>query len=667
MIMIETNSHVRIDMIRFEDLTFSEKLRLLTGQDCWRTDELDGKLPALFMSDGPGGLRRQTDVGRCGGCEVTMRATAYPCPVAVADSWSEEIAFEVGHSIAQDCAELGVDLLLAPGCNIKRTPVCGRNFEYFSEDPLLAGRMAKAYVEGVRAGGVGVSVKHFCANNREFARLVQSSEVDARALHEIYLEPFRIAVGGDPDTVMCSYNRVNGVYASENGKLLTDILRGELGFKGAVISDWGAVHERARSLKAGLDIEMPFRKESYGELLAAYERGEISEEEIDACARRVYDLICSLTEKRAARKKHADGGEAHKIALKAAQEGIVLLKNDGILPLKKESVAVIGDFAATPAHCGGGSAHVLTTYQMRPLHEELRERTHAKTEYAPGVSPHFVQELSEPDALMLAYRSDVAVIAVGNEPAEESEGMDRNDIRLRAPLEKLILDVAAVNPNTVVILETGSAVDVTPWEHAVKGILFAGYAGEAVNEALADILTGAVCPSGKLAETFPLSLEESACGSERGNGFVERYREGIFVGYRYYDAYDRAVRYPFGFGLSYAKFEYSSLTLERKGDKWAVGYTVKNISDAAGAEVSQVYVRDPFSYVSRPVRELKGFCKSFLKAGEEKRVEVLLDRSAFSYWSETYDGWYLEGGDFEIEVGASDRDIRLKGKITIDG
>lgn len=648
-----------------KDLNLDEKLILLCGKEhSMSLETLDGKLPSITMSDGPHGLRtfRKDENGK----SKAVPATAMPSLTVIANSWNKEAAKTDGGVLGDECIDNGIDLLLAPGVNIKRSLLCGRNFEYFSEDPYLAGTMAKSYIEGVQGRGVGVSLKHFCLNNLETERAMQSSECDERTMREIYVKPFEIALQAKPWTVMASYNPVNGVYACENPKLLTKLLREELGFKGVVVSDWNAVHSAYKSLRAGLDLRMPYDKNNYNDLKSAYEKGYITDRQIDDAVDRIIELlqknntfekkVCTLSESR------------HEYAVKIAEEGLVLLKNQGnILPLKggkQEKIAVIGYLAAKPAIGGGGSSAVPTEYDIPSLSDALRCRCESEIGYEVGVN-----ELSfsnAKDAYSLAFGADAVIIVVGEGADKFYEGGDRDTIRLRAEQEKFILETAKYNDNVIAVIESGDAVDVSAFESAVKAIIFAGYAGEGVNEALADIILGKTCPSGKLSQTFPTSLESSYMKDCIGDGVAVFYSEGVFVGYRYYDKYDIPVRYEFGFGLSYAKFKYSDLRVVKTGDTdFTVSYTISNVSSVDGKEVSQVYVRDVVALVARPLRELKGYSKDLIKAGESKRIEIKLDFGSFAYYSTVYDKWLVENGVFEIEVGASSRDIRLKQSVKI--
>ena len=647
-------------------LTLEEKLYLLTGKDSWRLETANGKLPEVFLSDGPHGLRMHEI--KDGVTGPVMPATAMPNLSLLANTWDEELAYLAGATIADDCIEKGADVLLAPGVNIKRTPLCGRNFEYLSEDPYLAGILAKAYINGVQDKGVGTSLKHFCANNREYGRLSQSSEIDERTLNEIYLRPFEIALEAKPWTVMCAYNPINGIYASEHKKLLTDTLRGKLGFDGLIVSDWGAVHNAAKALKAGIDLRMPFHPNAFSDLKTAYDAGILTDKEIDERVEKILALIEKT--QNGSKKVERTKEERHQNAVKIAREGMVLLKNeDGILPLHGEKLLVAGPFAKTPALGGGGSALARTDRSIAPLADELAARLGDQVQvlsdgmyFTEGARVDYMK-----NGLQAAYRADTVLLCVGTGKTAESEGYDRFSLRLAPIQEDLILNTARVNPNVVVLLHAAGAVDMTPWIDHVKAVLVVGFAGEGSHEATADILCGIASPCGKLSETYPLSLGDTPTGEERGNAFSERYSEGVFVGYRWFDAQNKDVLFPFGYGLSYADFAYSDLALEKKSETdYTVSFTVTNTSHVDAKEIAEVYVRDVFSMVERPEKELKAFAKVALAAGESKRVSVTLDARAFAYYNTSLDEWYVENGDFEILVGASSRDIRLNARLEIN-
>lgn len=664
-------------------LSLEEKFALLTGKDSWRTVPVERLgIPEVVMADGPHGLRKV--VKDAAGVETTLQAVCFPTSAAISATWNPELARQIGKALGEECGAMGVDILLGPGTNIKRTPLCGRNFEYYSEDPFLAGELAAAYIDGVQSQGVGTSLKHFATNNQEFDRFQISSEVDERALREIYLKPFEIAVKkSQPWTVMCAYNRLNGIYCSENRFLLHDVLRKEWGFKGVVVSDWGAVHNRAKALKAGLELEMPFAPASMENLRHAYEHGLISDAEIDGALERLLTIVFRAVAAREQRTKEYSLERHHSLAKTAALEAITLLKNeDGLLPIRRERaqrIVIIGEFAEKPAFEGGGSSYVNPGLIDSPL-EQIKalagEAIHI--DYFPVLSvaaPH-VNQLNH--AMAAARKADLAIVFVGNRNGSEfrgrdgieSEGYDRNYLTLSPEMELVIEDIAGQNPNTVVVVEAGSAVDMSAWLHRVKAVLFAWYTGEAGGSALAEILFGLENPSGKIAETFPLRLEDTpAYGSYPGNGFVSRYAEGVMVGYRYYDSYHREVLFPFGFGLSYTTFGYSDLRIvpasASVNDPVIVSCKVQNTGQLKGKETVQLYIRDTASKVLRPDKELKAFTKVELLPGEQKEIRFELNRDAFAYFNTSLNQWHVEEGEFEILIGASSRDIRLSGRVYI--
>ena len=643
---------------RINDLTVEEKLRLLTGKDMWHTYGANGKLKELFMCDGPCGVRTLYADG-------TEKGVSFPSSCNMGNSWSEEALRLEGELIADDCIMKGTDVLLAPGVNIKRTPLNGRNFEFFSEDPYLSGMLGKAFVEGVQSRGVGACVKHYCANNREYDRTRQTSEVDERTLREIYWPAFEYTLQAQPWTAMCSYNPVNGVYPSESKWLLKEVLRDEFGFDGLIVSDWWAVHSPYRAVKAGLDLAMPFVESAYDSLKTAYEKGLLSMEEIDACVENLLRLIDKTQTEKTVRYTRE---EKHALAVEIAKEGMVLLKNEGVLPFRKGKVLVCGKFADEPPYGGGGSSCVETDFKQTGLCDLLNGRTEAT--FIRGGKQSWHIEYTPPktkDDYMRAYDSDAVLVCIGHGGLIEKEGIDRTDIRLSPEQEQFILRLCDYNDNVVVAVYAGSAVDMSAWIDRVQGVVFCGFAGEGTNEALASLLVGESSFSGKLAETFPLCIEDTYTGRETGDGFCERYDDGVFVGYRYYDKRKKEVLFPFGHGLSYAQFEYSDLQIEQKGETdYEVSYTVKNTSSVAGKEVSQVYVRDVFCMVQRPIKELKAFAKTQLQAGESKRVFHTLDARAFAYYNTALKKWHVENGVFEVHIGASSRDIRLSGKVHIE-
>lgn len=654
--------------ISANDLTAEEKLRLICGQDCWHTVSLGGKLPQIMVSDGPTGLR--TEQTGEDGKTFTIPAVVYPSIQLLANTWSTECARVMGACLADDCLERNVDILLAPGVNIKRHPLNGRNFEYFSEDPVLAGQMAKAYIEGVQGGGVGVCLKHFCCNNLEYDRLHQSSDVDERPLHEIYYAPFAIACEAKPVSVMCSYNRVNGTYASEY-KQGFDYLRNACGFDGAIFSDWDAVRDRASAARAGLDLEMPFNQGNYEKLCADYRAGKLPDTALDACAQRVIDLVCRCKEMRKDARVRTSEAERATEARQIAAEGMVLLKNDGTLPLERGSAVMVGGCYAKPDTPdmirGGGSACVVRkdTFDLpaRLAERGFSVRYEGAFRYD-GVNSN-VQNART--ALEYAAESDVAIVCVGTGMPYEYEAGDRKTMRLQEVQERAIAEIAAQCERTVVVIFAGAAVEMSAWADKVQAIVFAGFPGAGGDEALADLLTGEIDPSGKLSETFPRALEDVPAARAFRCAGVTRYAEGLGVGYRYFDTYDVPVQFPFGYGLHYASYAYADLTYAPKGDGLEISYVVRNTSGRDGKEISQVYVRERAPLVYRPKKELKAFAKTFVCAGKSKTVTHFLDKSAFAHWSVSQNEWEVTDGIYEILVGASSADIRLRAKIRIRG
>ncbi len=656
-------------MISVKDLTLEEKITLLCGRDHWHLDTLSGKLPEFTVADGPMGLRHQQIVERDGKpVRVTINdTTAMPATATLASSWDPELAKEVGAAIADECIIHGMDVLLAPGVNIKRSPLCGRNFEYYSEDPYLAGTMARSYIMGVQSKGIGTSLKHFAANNSENDRHHQTSELDERTLREIYTPAFEIALEAEPWTVMCSYNPVNGIYASENPYLLTTLLRDKFGFEGVVVSDWCAVKESARAVKAGLDLEMPFRPEAYEEILAAYKAGYLTEAEIDRAAERILKMIEKVALTKDKRVVSTTPESRHATAVRCVEEGAVLLKNEGnILPLKSGRILVAGFGKRGVPSGGGGSSRIVSEYKQPKLSEALAALLGEGAEVIEDAALYLAnKQVGATATLNAAYSADTVVFSIANDDIVEAESWNRKDIRLPREAENALVELTRVNDNVVVVLHTGSAVDVSRFADKVKAILYVGFGGEGATEATARLLTGAVNPSGKLAETFPTSLADTPTAAIRTDAFTDRYEEGVFVGYRYYEKWEKAVAFPFGHGLSYTAFEYSDLTITRADDGAVIEFTVTNTGDVEGKEIAEVYVRDVFSAVSRPVKELKGYEKVSLMPKESKRVSISLPKRAFSYYNTVLGEWYLEDGAFEIHVGASSADIRLVGKIDI--
>ena len=645
--------------------SINEKIIAVTGRDNWSTAEVCG-LPSLRVSDGPHGLRFVTE--EKDGEQIAAESVCYPTLSALGNSFDESLVYTVGQAIAEDCIKHDVAIILGPGVNLKRTPLCGRNFEYFSEDGVLAGKLAAAYIEGVQSKGVGTSLKHFAANNREYDRFFQSSEMDERTLRETYCRAFEIALKAKPWTVMCSYNPVNGVYASENKHLLNDILRKEFGFDGVVVSDWGAVKHRAKSLKAGIDLAMPYSAD-YGKQLADwYEKGLIDEGDLDRSVGRLRELAEKYRSAVSRRRVTMTEEQKHELAVRATEESAVLLKNDDdILPVcKDKKIAVIGGFAENPEFQGGGSSRVNAKVSQSLC--DCLKNLGFNVDFALGymIRYNILTPFGIRYAVETAAKNDCAVVCVGNTWLTEKEETDRFSLKLNSAAEDLILDVAQVNPNVIVVIYAGSAVDVSAFEGKVKAILYMGYCGEGANEAAADLISGRVSPCGKLAETFPKSLEDTATADRRGNGYSERYPEGVLVGYKYYEYSGIAPAYPFGYGLSYTAFQYGDLNVKKLGETdYYVSFSVKNVGRHVASEIVQVYIADDASMVTRPRKELVAFGKKRLEVGETCTFGFNLTERDFAYFSPVLNEFYVENGTFTILIGASSADIRLQEKVEI--
>ena len=668
-----------------KNLTLDEKIELLTGMDAWNIHKID-KLDKFHMADGPCGLRMETEevdnsetsVGDLAESATyvkkkTVPAVAFASPSVLANSWNKEIVKKSASAMADECIENNVDMLLAPGINIKRDPRCGRNFEYFSEDPFLAGTLAKEYIDGLQEKGVGSSLKHYCANNSEYNRQALNVVVDKRTLMEIYTRNFYHAIKANPTTVMCSYNKINGYWASEN-KENNDILYNKLGFKGAIISDWGAVHNKIPSVKSGLALQMPFREGAFEEVKKALENGELTEEEIDLCAGRTVDLINRVQEMKDLRKVTTDKNARFNIAEEGALEGIVLLKNDGVLPMKKGAkIGFAGSF--TPEmYTGGGSARVKTPNMPIGLIDAIKEvdgdaecikamNICVPTWHGNWYFPWHEQE----DIIKLFDGVDYAIVQVGTSHEVESEGFDRDTIRL-TPCEEAHIRFVGDNfkGKTIVVIYAGSAIDCSSWIDRVDAVVYVGFAGEKETTAAAKILLGDVCPSGKLAETFPVKLEDISCLNTYNDYMTEDYyTDGIYVGYRHYDKKKIKPRFEFGYGLSYAKFNYSNLSLKDVGDGIEVTYFIENVSDVDGKEISQIYMKSPAKVTDRPKKELIGYDKRLVKSGERVKVTVKVYKDDMKYFDTDIGDFAFESGKYVIMIGASSRDIRLKKKITL--
>jgi beta-glucosidase len=661
-------------------LTLEEKASLCLGSDFWHTAPVPRLgIPQITMSDGPHGLRKQPGRGDHVGISGSVPATCFPTACALGSSWDPDLVRRVGEALGREARAQDVAVVLGPGINIKRSPLCGRNFEYFSEDPLLSGVLGAAMIQGIQSQGVGASLKHYAANNQETDRLRISADVDERTLREIYLAGFEHAVtAAQPWTVMCSYNKINGVYASENPWLLTEVLRGEWGFDGLVVSDWGAVNDRVAALAAGLDLEMPPNLGvSDTALVAAVRAGLLGEPVLDAAVARVLRLVERATTAQPA--SPVDTDEHYALARDAASQCAVLLKNDdGILPLRPadgDTVAVIGEFARTPRFQGAGSSQVNPTRVDIPI-DELRALVPDGAEVAFaagfGIGASDRDEQLADEAVALAGRATTVVVFLGLPAAEESEGFDRTHMDLPVNQTTLLARLAEVNANLIVVLANGSAVRLSDWATYAKAVLECWLSGQAAGGAVADLLLGTANPCGRLAETLPIRLEDnpSYLNFPGEDGHV-RYGEGIFVGYRGYDALAREVSYPFGHGLSYTSFGYDGITARISGSAdtgdlaITVACHVTNTGDRRGKEVVQLYVSDPEAAVARPLRELRAFTKVDLEPGDAATVEFTLAARDLSYWSPSARRWVLEGGRFELAVGASARDLRLSTTLDI--
>ncbi len=654
-----------------KQMTLEEKAALCTGANNWATVPLDRLgVPVFTMSDGPHGLRHVADPDLL--ASQPFPATCFPTASTLGSTWNNELVNAVGQAIAEECITQGVDVILGPGVNMKRTPLCGRNFEYFSEDPYLAGEMAASIIEGVQSKGVGTSLKHFATNNQEYHRFSASSMVDERTLREIYLPAFEKAVKrGKPWTVMCSYNRLNGTYASENHHLLVDILKNEWGFEGLVVSDWGAVHDRVAALKGGLDLEMPGpRPARVQAVVDAVQAGELEESILDESVFRILNIVFMAASPE--KKSGFDARSHHNLAKQAACEGIVLLKNNGILPLKaRKHIAVIGLAAKEPYYQGSGSSKVNPIILDNPISELKRAAGEAELSFSQGyVSDEGIQQDLIDDAVQIALAADVALIYIGMAQIADNEGNDRPGIDLTPQQVALIQAVAHAQPSTIVILNNGSAVAMSEWIDGVAAVLEGWASGQASGSAIADILFGWVNPSGKLSESFPLKLNDTpAYLNYPGENDEVRYGEGIFIGYRYYDEKEINVLFPFGYGLSYTNFAYSNSKVSartfRDTDGLMVSVDVTNTGERAGKEVVQFYVHDHMASLARPPKELKGFAKVELQPGETKTVTVQLNLRAFAFYHPGYGKWITEDGKFDILIGASATDIRCTEKVTL--
>lgn len=675
------------------ELTLEEKASLCSGADFWHTKAIDRlNIPAAMVSDGPHGIRKQESLADHMGVAESIKAIGFPTASAMACSFDRDLLHKIGDALGEECVAEDLAVLLGPGINMKRSPICGRNFEYYSEDPVVAGELGAAFVNGVQEHGVGTSLKHFAANNQEWRRMSISAEIDERTLREIYLAAFETVVKkAQPWTIMCSYNRINGVYSCENDWLLNKVLRDEWGFEGLVMTDWGAMDERVPSLKAGLDLEMP---DCHGEtdklIVKAVQSGELEESVLDTAVERILTMVDKyLTARKgidpasmvhplpSSVERGYDVAAHHALARTTAEQSAVLLKNEDILPLQKDKkIAFIGEFAKVPRIQGGGSSHINNTSI-----ESALDAAGDSVSYAQGfhIDEETTDETLLQEAITLAKESDVAVIFAGLPDSFESEGFDRTHLNMPANQNELIARISEVQPNVVVVLHSGSPIAM-PWLDKVAGVLQMYLAGQASGGAAVNLLFGDATPCGKLAETFPLHLEDNPSYLNfPGNREKVCYQEGVFIGYRYYDKKKMDVLFPFGYGLSYTDFTYSNMKVTVNGknatdvdviketDEIIVSADITNTGNCDGAEIVQLYIKNPVVYEIRPEKELRDFAKVFLKAGETKTVTFTLNARAFSYYETRIHDWYAESGDYEILLASSSRDIRLQDTVSITG
>lgn len=656
-------------------MTLEEKASMCDGLNYWNSQPVERLgIPSISLNDGPHGIRKKGDPKENNDVLLGVPAICFPTASATACSWDPELIYQMGVALGEECLKEKVSVLLGPGTNIKRSPLCGRNFEYFSEDGLLAGEMAAAFINGVQSKGIGTSLKHYAANNQETRRMTVNSVVDERTLRETYLLPFEIAVKkAQPWTVMNSYNRLNGTYAAENKWLLTDVLRGDFGYRGIVVTDWGAENERVPGLIAGQELEMP-TSSGIGtkKIVEAVENGTLSVDVLDAAVDKLIDLA-----KRgdAVRGDYTYDSDAHhNFARRVAGQCMVLMKNDNnVLPLKKDAkVALIGEMAHTPRYQGAGSS-LINPIKLDSAYATMKEMG-IDFSFAPGYRLKKTKAKKSMelllDAKQKAKEAEVALVFIGLTDEYETEGNDRSHLSIPKEHIALVEEVAKVNPNTVVVLAGGASIEM-PWADKVPAILNTFLTGQAGGSAACDIIFGDVNPSGKLSETYPLALSDnSSYNYFPGTSVSVEYREGIYVGYKYYDTAKKEVAFPFGFGLSYTTFEYSDIKLSsdsiKDTDTVTVSFKIKNTGDVDGAEVAQVYVSDVESTIYRPVKELRGFKKVFIKAGEEAEVSVDLDKRAFAYYNVNLGDWHVESGEFKILVGASSRDIKLEASVNVE-
>ena len=653
-----------------KQMSLEEKALMMSGKNTWETVDFEKYgIPSMAMSDGPHGLRRQAGAGDHLGLNASLPATCFPTAATIANSWDEKLGEEIGVALAEEAVTMDVNVILGPGLNIKRSPLCGRNFEYFSEDPYHAGKMAAAYVKGIQSKGISACPKHFAANSQELRRMASDSVVDERTFREIYTTGFEIAIKeGKSKSIMSSYNEINGVYANENRHMLQEILVDEWGFDGYVVSDWGGSNDHALGVMNGSHLEMPGTgKSGMRDIVRAVEAGTLPEEVLDQRLDELLNVIFATHQATVDGKGTKFDVEGHHaVARKAAEESVVLLKNtNNILPLKKGTkVAVIGDFAKTPRYQGAGSSLVNPTKQPESVLDVIGESGLVMTAYEQGyIRNRKPNAALVKSAVEAAKNAEVVLVFAGLDEISESEGLDRTHMHMPQAQNELIDAITAVNPNVVVVLSAGSSVEI-PWFDYVKGIVHGYLGGQAGASAMLNVLTGKVCPSGKLNETYPLHYEDTPAfhyypSKERSS----EYREALYVGYRYYTTVGKKVRFPFGYGLSYTSFAYSDLSVDKDG----VTFTIRNTGAVEGTEVAQLYVGKESETIFRPVRELKGFARVTLAPGEEKRVHIAFDDKAFRFYDTRTNTWEIESGEYQIMIGTDAETIVLEGALEVAG
>jgi len=649
-------------------MTLEEKASITSGKDFWQTMDIKRLgIDSMFLSDGPHGIRKQAAAADHLGLNASVPATCFPTAATIANSWNEELGEKIGIYLGKEAVSQKVNVLLGPGTNMKRNPLCGRNFEYFSEDPYLAGKMASSYIKGIQSLGISACVKHFCVNNQEERRMAIDTIVDERTLREIYLTAFEIAVKeGGTKTIMSSYNKLNGTYTNENMHLMRDILRGEWDYQGVIVTDWGGGNDRVAGMLAGNELEMPTTGgETNVDIIDAIKNGKIKEEALDECVDRMLELIFTTEEVYKGPRSEFDVDKHHSMAQLAAEESIVLLKNEeNILPLKPGTkVAVIGDFAKNPRYQGAGSSIVNPT-KLDNTVECLEDVDIVSVGYAPGFKRYGKKSIKlVKEACDLAEKADIVLLYIGLDEATEAEGLDRQNMKVPQNQIELLEAICKVNPNIIAVLSCGSAVEM-PWISNIKGLMHTYLSGQAGARAVLRVLCGDVNPSGKLAESYPIRYEDvPSCSNFPGKEVSVEYREGLYIGYRYYDTANVKVRFPFGYGLSYTTFEYTDLKVE--SDK--VTFSLKNTGDAFGAEVAQLYIGKSSDMIFRPKKELKGFKKVFLQPGETQTVTIAFDNKSFRYYNVATDSWEEESGEYKITIGSSSVDIKLRGVIMREG